>query len=299
MPSLLYGEMIEGGLIDNADVTWTDLKFCFWDYNGQIQVPQPALAITMLQDGEQESITQYYSFGSRDHFIPSEDGMSLVQVGSQAGVSRSSNGALLMKSLEEAGYPRNLLQQGRADTFMGLKCHMVRQPAPKRAGLPERAQSDRSTQSDRPQTILLVTNIVALPGQAPAQPQTQQPVVQPAPQYQPQQQQQPQYQPQLQQSPQQAQAQQPAPQPQQPQQQAAEFDQELVNILVPLVQEAIGRGNGAPIRVATLVPLANEKHSTHQRYADMPRTLMNPNFLSWGASQSLWKYDRSASTVSA
>ena len=121
-----------GGLLDDVDVKWTACEFVMWDYNGKVAQAVPALKVEMeLSDGEDAE--QYFSAGKADDWEPSEDGKELDATGSASGLNKNSNLGILLKSLEEAGYPADKMGSDCTD-FEGLECHMVRVPAPKRPG---------------------------------------------------------------------------------------------------------------------------------------------------------------------
>ena len=75
--SLRPSSYTSGGLIDDCDVTFKELRFALWDYDGKADADVPALRVTMeTEDGE--STIQYFSAGRTDHFMPTEDGLGAV-----------------------------------------------------------------------------------------------------------------------------------------------------------------------------------------------------------------------------
>jgi len=149
-----------GGLIDDVNVTWNKVRFEMFDYQGKSE-PAPTLKVDMETD-EGEEASQNWSMGSAKDWAPSPDGKKLVAVGSATGIRANSNGGILLKSLADSGYPMDTLGDD-VSALEGLQCHMIRVPAPKRAGL----KSTRKREDGREfeQTILTVDEIIALPGE--------------------------------------------------------------------------------------------------------------------------------------
>lgn len=152
------------GLLNDVDVTWVGLAFKEWDYNGSVPEAVPALEITMEVDGDDSTQVQYFSAGKLKDWVPSADGTTLEAVGSATGINKTTNLAILMNSLVEAGYPEEEIDDD-CTAFIGLKCHMVRVPAPKRSGLPETPRADGKVFE---KTNLIVSDIISMPGEAKA-----------------------------------------------------------------------------------------------------------------------------------
>jgi hypothetical protein len=144
-----------GGLLNDEDVTITDAAFSLWDYQGKSAVQVPALGIEFTDaDGKAEE--QYYSCGKIDHFVPSEDGKSLVPVADKTAISNQANAALFLGSLVNAGLPEDILAAGDITRLVGAKVHVQRVPQPKRSTDDPGAKAKE---------ILVVTKILALPGE--------------------------------------------------------------------------------------------------------------------------------------
>lgn len=156
-----------GGLIDDIDVTITRARFGF-GYGGNSSAEDATTFHLGLKDGEGTEYVQYYGTGTG--FVPNEagsedeNGKELVAVDNKTAPSGSSNFALLINSLINAGMPEDILDSGDISAIEGLVGHVNRVPAPKRGGLPKREGKN----ADREQTILLFTTITTLPGEAPA-----------------------------------------------------------------------------------------------------------------------------------
>lgn len=157
--SLKPSEMTEGtGLIDDVDATWKECSFEMFDYGGKVSQPVPALkAVLETDDGEE--VEQFWSMGASKDWIPSDDGKRLIAVGSATTLKSSSNGAILLTSLVNAGFPEDKIGDD-IGVFEGMVAHMVRIPAPKRPGLKRQPREDGR---EYEQTILTVGEIITLP----------------------------------------------------------------------------------------------------------------------------------------
>lgn len=155
-----------GGLIDDIDVTISKARFRMTDYDGKADQEVCVLDVT-LTDGDGTDTSQMYSCGNG--FVPAETGDEattgtfLTPIGDKTAPSGSSNMALFMNSLINAGFPEDALDSGLITELEGTKVHVNRVPAPKRNNLPKRTGAN----ADREQTILLVTTLIHLPGEAP------------------------------------------------------------------------------------------------------------------------------------
>ncbi|MCK5608607.1 hypothetical protein KAR91_42385 [Candidatus Pacearchaeota archaeon] len=151
-----------GGLIDDVDVVLEENRFEMFDYQGKAN-PTPCLKITMECEDIDDPMEQYYSMGSANDWIPSEDGTQLVAVGKATNIRLSSNGGIFLKALIDAGYPAEDLGDD-ISTLDGLQAHVIQIPAPKRGMKKSKEQEEREERFGPP-TILVVSEIVALPGE--------------------------------------------------------------------------------------------------------------------------------------
>lgn len=152
---------VEGGLVDDVDMFFKEAVFCLYDYNGKVAESVLALGIKMV-DPEGKEYDQYYSAGDKKYFVPSEDGKTLIPTGDKAGLNSNTNAAKLFKSLLDAGFPVAQLNTGNLRAIEGGTYHMVRVAQAERKGLVKNAKKEG------PDTVLLVTKVVALPGEAKA-----------------------------------------------------------------------------------------------------------------------------------
>jgi len=147
-----------GGLLDNEDVVWNEVRFETWDYGGR-GPSTPALKVGMTVVDSGDEVEQYYSAGKAQDWEPSDDGTELVAIGKASGINKNSNTAILINSLVEAGFPAEKLGDD-CSILDGLECHMVRIPAPERKGIINKPREDGATYV---QTVLVVDSITKLP----------------------------------------------------------------------------------------------------------------------------------------
>src|SRR5574343_428545 len=133
----------------------TDAMFVTWDYGGE--GPDIPAAKFTIQPEEGDEIEQYFSCGKDSDWKPSKDGSRLLAVGRATGINTSSNFALLLASMVNAGYPEDKMTDNIKD-FIGLIANWMRVPAPKRPGL-----KPKEGQEQRERTILTVGDVIKLP----------------------------------------------------------------------------------------------------------------------------------------
>ncbi len=135
--SLRPSEAVEGGAVPvDRNLTWKEARFNLFDYtkkDGTVVATTTALRVTFVDDDGLE-IEQQYSAGDPERFQPSEDGLTLVPVGSAVALSKSSNLYQLLNALVNAGFPENKIT-GDASVFEGLYAYHIGMPQPKRSGL--------------------------------------------------------------------------------------------------------------------------------------------------------------------
>lgn len=156
---------IGGSLLDDVDVTYERARFGYGYGDGKDGGDAVTLQVVM-KDSDGNEHFGYYSIGQG--FVPSETGKAvddnngkfLVPVGDKTAPNNSSNFALLLISMVNAGVPEDLFD-GDISTIEGLVGHVNRVPAPKRNNLPTRP--GQKAQNDP--TILLFTTLISLPGE--------------------------------------------------------------------------------------------------------------------------------------
>jgi hypothetical protein len=145
-----------------VEVEVKESRFALWDYNGTIPQAAPALCWKMTKE-DNEEFEQYWSIGNSKDWVPSEDGKTLIPVGSATSLKTNSNGMMLLKSVVDSGFPEDKLGED-VSIFAGMICHVVRVPAPKRSGLEKRERADGK---EYEQTVLVVDRIDKFPWEKP------------------------------------------------------------------------------------------------------------------------------------
>jgi len=138
--SLKPSDAVEGGgLLDNVNVTWEEVRFQDWDYNGT-QPKAPALKVTMrLEDGDLAE--QYFSCGriATEDYKIAGDGTRLDKASKTSRpLSKSSNFIILMQSLVTADFPEDKMGVD-CTIFEEMECHMIRVKAAESKGMTPKA----------------------------------------------------------------------------------------------------------------------------------------------------------------
>lgn len=169
-------DFITGGLLDDADVTFKNVKFEMFDYDGKAE-PAPALGIDLVTGAEEEGAKpyrQHWSCGSSENWEPSDDGSTLVPIGKDTELRKATNLYMFLTSLKEAQFPMERLNDGDCSVLEGLQAHVLRKDAPKRGNLPQggtrRGRDGKEYEKDN--KVLCVSKINKFPweGEAPAKP---------------------------------------------------------------------------------------------------------------------------------
>jgi len=165
---LRYGDMIPGGLIDDVNATIVSARFVMWDY-GQGQVEKTFLNLTLKPDDDEAEHEQYYSAADPGDWAPNDSGISLVRPEGSTStkpLNNNTNFAQLMASIENAGFPPEMLEGNDISVLDGLYGHWRREAQPERKGLVR-------TDPTRQLTVLVLDNIISMPGEAPKAPARQ------------------------------------------------------------------------------------------------------------------------------
>jgi hypothetical protein len=151
---------IEGsGLLDDCDATVVGASFEMFDYNGKAKEAAPCLKLALDVAGDVAE--QYYSMGSAQDWIPSEDGNQLLKVGSANSIRLSSNGGIFISNLVSVGFPADKLGE-EIGVLVGLQAHFIQTPLPERKGLKKNADQVAREEKYGPPTILVVSDILVL-----------------------------------------------------------------------------------------------------------------------------------------
>lgn len=148
-----------GGLIDDIDIEITDAATTMFDYGGN-SVPTPALALE-LTDVNGTQHVQYYSVGKPEDWTPEDSGEGFVAVSGKTSINNSTNLGKFLTSMVNAGFPADRLDDGNLKVVIGTKAHVLQEVQEQRKGLIRTGKN-----ADRPQTLLLVSKIISLPGES-------------------------------------------------------------------------------------------------------------------------------------
>lgn len=157
--SLNPDDFVQGGLVDDVDAVIKTARFVKWDYQGKTD---PVLGLHLnfaSKDGEEYD--QYYSAGDLKRFAPSDDGKCAIPVGDAQALTISSNACQFLISVANAGFAKNKLGEDLS-VLDGLGCHLRRVAQAERKGL-----KTEKKEGDRDKTILVVSEILWLPGETP------------------------------------------------------------------------------------------------------------------------------------
>ena len=166
MPSMFAPSSfaVGGGLLDDVDVVVKEASIVMFDYNGTRPDAVPAILFKLgVKDGE--DVDQYFTVGRSSDWMPSEDGTKLVAIGRSTQINMSSNGAIMLKSIVDAGFPETKISDD-ITCFQGMEGHVMRVPAPKR-GIVKAPRADGKVYED---TILVFAAITRLPWERKAGP---------------------------------------------------------------------------------------------------------------------------------
>lgn len=165
--SLRPSTFTQGGLIDDVDVLVKRARFVAWDYEGKQDNPVLAIHMTLNQVVDDTDVEQYWSCGDMQYFVPSEDpknpdlnGVTCVQVGEKTALNSGTNGALLLNSLVQVGFPEDQFDSGDLRVLEGIKIHVNRVPQPKRSNM---AKKDGAKGDPM---VLIATVLLAMPGES-------------------------------------------------------------------------------------------------------------------------------------
>lgn len=166
--SLRPSTFTQGGLIDDIDAEIIRARFVQYDFEGKSDNGAKLCVLLLFKDMEGAESPQYFSAGDLQYFVPSEDpknadlnGITVVAVGEKTNLNGSTNTALMLNSLVQAGFPEDQLDAGDLRVLEGLVGHWNRVPQPKRQNLPK-----RPGQEDKVPMVLICTSIKTMPGEA-------------------------------------------------------------------------------------------------------------------------------------
>lgn len=156
-----------GGVVQAVSGAVLSFECVLWDYRGTIAVPVPAIHVHgdyEDEEGEDADFDEYYSGGDPSRLKPSKDGKKFIAVTEGAGLVKTCKAMQLLNSIVSAnGGDKEIVTDNTHDIkgLDGINVDMQRKPDIDRAGL-------EPAKGGRKRTILLVTDINALPGEKPS-----------------------------------------------------------------------------------------------------------------------------------
>jgi hypothetical protein len=122
----------------------------------------PVLSIMCVPVDGGEPFSVHLSAGKAARLIPSEDGGSFqpAEGSSAKGLSKSSNCFYFIKSLEDAGFPKDKIRSKGISIINGTEAELHRVDQPKRRNL---VAVDEETGEERTRTMPTITTIYSLP----------------------------------------------------------------------------------------------------------------------------------------
>lgn len=132
---------LEGGaLLDDVNLTVQSARFIMGDYDGKMMEKVPMLKLIVLtEEGDEQH--QFYSVGGSSDFAPDDTGKGLNKIGQKAALTKSSNFALFMAALVEAGFDQGKIDDNDISFLEGVRAHFIRK-AVKREGLENKKGKD-------------------------------------------------------------------------------------------------------------------------------------------------------------
>lgn len=169
--SLNPDDMVAGGLFDDVNVKFDETRFTMFDYGGTRAEKTPAILSKMTDRDTGDEYEQYWSMGSGKDWVPSDDGKRMTFTGTKRKdeegndivpqLTLGTNGAIFLKSLVDAGFPKDKMGAGDISVIDGMVAHVVRVAAPKRSGIEKTPRADGKDFG--PARILTVEEIITMP----------------------------------------------------------------------------------------------------------------------------------------
>lgn len=166
----------QSNLWDNVDARITDFQFTkVAPPNYTTEGGDPIFAvITFLIDGDapeaERSTSQSYSLGASagSQFAISNDGHGLIPLTADSVVRKGSKFTTLTASFEEVGLNKTLLKTGDFGKLIGFYGHWMRKPDQPRTFVKDQLTSRKDRVSKFPPSTLVLTKILAMPGEVAA-----------------------------------------------------------------------------------------------------------------------------------
>jgi hypothetical protein len=149
-----------GGFLEDVEGDIVESKFEQWDYNGKQPVPVTAIYWKVAYEnnnGEAAEAEQRWKVANVKDFVPSKDGLTLLQVGKRETLMQNTNGMALLESVVNAGFPEDDLVNDEgidASVFTGMRVQFGNEALPKMEGVDTKGK-----------TRIIVVDIISMPGE--------------------------------------------------------------------------------------------------------------------------------------
>jgi len=159
---------VVGGLpLLDADVVWKEVRFNMFNYPKKDGTPggPDTVALRVIyttDDGIDHE--QQYSVGDPKRFTIAADGKTIEPVVAGTAMSKSSNAAILLNALVNAGFSAAKLEPGDVSVLDGIKTHNIGAPEVTRSGIEKPTNADGTP---RP-PLSVPGSIISTAGAAPA-----------------------------------------------------------------------------------------------------------------------------------
>jgi hypothetical protein len=152
-----------GGVVQAVSGATLTFECVAYDYNGSIAVAVPALHVHgeyQNEEGEGAEFEEYYSAGDASKLRSKKDGTGFQALTEGAGMTKTCKAMQFISSIVSANGGDKSIITGNIKDLDGLNADLERKADIDRPGLETR-------EGARKRTILLVSNINSLPGEAP------------------------------------------------------------------------------------------------------------------------------------
>jgi hypothetical protein len=146
------------GFLDDVDVEFTDAAAATAasaeNYNAPADTPLFIVEMTGV-NGDQHN--QYFSLGDAADWAPNAEGEGFIPTSGKTTINATTNLGMFLRSLVDAGFPKEELNSGNLKCIIGTKCHVMQKQT-------ERKSLKRGDDQNKPLGVLLVSKIHSLPG---------------------------------------------------------------------------------------------------------------------------------------
>ena len=148
---------VQGGLINDVDVTITAASYVMFDYDGNLD-SEACMARLVLTDNEGSEHVNHWSMGGKEgDYVPTKDGKGIRSLNGKTALNKGSNYHLLVESLNACGMPEGFIAD-EITNLVGAKVHVLRKPAPQR-----NIEGQKKREDGRVPEVLVVSEVYKWP----------------------------------------------------------------------------------------------------------------------------------------